>query len=362
MGEHSSGRPERRNDMGEFARRVWIAVLIVAAVSGGVLLLWLAYKVAFLFFTAVLLAIFLRTLTDWVRRLTGLGDGWSLAIVIVVLFGLMFGLGWLMARPVSQEVEQLRQELPQAVTRLEAQLEHYSWGKGLVEKLQRPMGLVSQAGNLLNQAVNVFSVTIESVIYIWVVAFCGFFLATDSGLYSEGFLILFPVPRRPRGRVVLREIGVQLQHWLLGQIVSMTIIGFFTWLGLHLLGVPASAVLGILAGILDFVPVAGPWVAGVISCVVALLRSPQHALYVACLFIALHLFEGHVLIPLVQKRATRLPPVLTILAMVLFSELFGFLGLLLATPLLAFIMISTKALYVEDVLEDDPGPMPAKPL
>ncbi len=78
----------------------------------------------------------------------------------------------------------------------------------------------------------------------------------------------------------------------------------------------------------------------------------MHAVYVAILFVSLHLFEGHILIPQVQKKATSLPPVLTVLAMVLFGMLFGFLGLFLATPLLAFILIATKALYVEDVLED----------
>ncbi len=354
-------QPGSRRDLGEFARRTWIAVLIVTAVGGAILLLWLAFKVFFLLFTAILLAIFLRTLTKWVSRLLHLGAGWSLAIVLVVLLGLCFGLGWLLAAPVAQEVDQLKQQLPQGVARLETQLQHYSWGRAIAEKLQRPMGPLSQLGNLFHRAYALFSVTIRGIVYLLVVLFCGFYLAIDPEYYAEGFLRLFPIPRRIRGRVVLNEIGTELQHWLLGQVISMTIIGFLTWLGLHFLDIPGSAVLGILAGMLDFVPVVGPWVAGIISCVMALLRSPAHALYVACLFIGLHLFEGHVLIPLVQKHATRLPPVLTILAMILFSQLFGFLGLLLATPLLAFIMISSKALYVEDVLEDNPGSASADP-
>jgi predicted PurR-regulated permease PerM len=338
----------------EFAKRAFTATLIVTGVAGAILLLWIANHVALLLFAAVLVGIFLRTLAAWVGRFTHLGEGWSLFTVILGLLCLFVGAIWLVAAPISTQVSQLSDELPKAIKQLERQLERHQWGEAIVQELQNPNGVLSRAGGAIKQLGAVFSLSVQGIVDFLVILFSGFYLAAQPDLYREGFLRLVPFAKRPRARVVLDEICRDLRNWLLGQLVAMAAIGLLTWIGLLLLGIPASGVLGLLAGALDFVPVVGPWVTGLLSCAIALLKSPAHAGYVAMLFIGLHLIEIHLLIPLIQKRAARLPPVLAIISMVLFYTLFGFFGLFLATPLLALTLITTRALYVEDVIERPP--------
>jgi len=132
----------------------------------------------------------------------------------------------------------------------------------------------------------------------------------------------------------------------------MLINGSLTTAGLWLLGVPLAVSLGMLAGLLNFVPNFGPWIAAIPAVLIGFLQGPQQALNVALLYLVLQTIDGYVLTPLIDRRSVELPPVLTITAQVLLGLAFGFIGLLLASPLAAVVMILVKMVYVEDVLGD----------
>jgi len=183
-----------------------------------------------------------------------------------------------------------------------------------------------------------------------VVVFLGLYLAFQPGLYTRGIVRLFPKAKRPRMAEVLAETGETLQRWLVGRAILMVANGALTALGLWLLGIPMPFTLGLLAGLLNFVPNIGPILAGVPAVLIAWTQG--QALAVFGLYFVLQMADGYIFTPLVQQRTVSLAPALTILAQVLFGVLAGSLGLLLATPLTAAALVLVRRLYLEDVLGD----------
>jgi predicted PurR-regulated permease PerM len=160
-------------------------------------------------------------------------------------------------------------------------------------------------------------------------------------------------------REVLYEIGNVLRRWLIGQSLLAACVALLTVAGLLFLGAPFPFALAILAGLMEFVPYIGPFLAAVPAILVAFAEGPQLALYVAALFVAIQLVESYVLAPLVQHRAVHLPPAAILFAQVLMGAIVGALGVAVATPLAAAVMVAVSMLYVEDAL-GDPNARPSR--
>jgi predicted PurR-regulated permease PerM len=164
---------------------------------------------------------------------------------------------------------------------------------------------------------------------------------------------LFPHEARPRAQEVLSETAVMLRRWLLAQFISMVLVGVLTAVVLLLLGVKAALALGIIAGILEFIPIAGPVIASVPGIAMGFLDGPEKAVYVALAYVVIQQAEANLLYPLLMKKGLELPPVLTIFTQGVMSIVFGFLGLLVAVPMLAAVIVPVKMLYVRDVVGDE---------
>lgn len=324
-----------------------MATLLVVALA---LAAWQLSFVLLLGFGGLLLAVLLRRAAVIVARHTPLPTGAALAVVILGLAGVAALFGLLIGTRIMTQVEELLRSLPEAVAQIEAALRARSWGNFLLEAM--PSAEDRPAWNVMGALGGTVSTAVGVVGNLVVVLTVAVFLAVDPGLYRRGLLHLVPQDRRGRAGEVLDSTGEALWRWLMGQLVAMSVVALLTGAGLWLLGIPFALTLGLSAGILDFIPYIGPILAAIPAVLVALTQSPVDAAYTVLLFVVIQQVEGNILMPLIQKRATDLPPVLTILSVVGFGVLFGLLGVLFATPLLVVLVVVVRMLYVEDVLGD----------
>lgn len=335
-----------------FATRVFLVVNIVLSVALLLALLYVTRRIWLLVFTGLLLSVFLRGLSDWLTAKTSLPAPWALATVVVGIAGLLALGGWLLAAPVSEQFEQLSRQLPRAIDQVRQELEKFEWLNFLTGSEAASQQVAGTGGKVISKVAQFFTSTVHVIVDVVLVLFVSIYLALAPEVYLEGFVRLFPQRKRERVLQICAELARVLRAWLVGQIVSMTVVGILIGIGLKLAGVPVPLALGFLAGLLDFIPFIGPVLAALPAVLLAFVSSPIQAVYVVVVFVAVNAIEGHLLIPVVQRYAVSLPPALTVVGLVLMGQLFGFLGLLLATPLAATLMVLVKKVYVEGVLGD----------
>lgn len=323
---------------------VTFAVLLAA-------LLWTATEVFLLIFAGILLACFLRGLGDLISRCTRLSPSWSLLIVVVGLLAVVGSAVWFFAPHAAAQVEDLSRGLRNSVTQLQVELRKYSWGQDLLEQAPGMMEL-AQRVNLVARVTGVFSSTVSLLANFVLVAFIGLYLAVAPEVYTSGVVRLFSEGWQPRIARLLQTLGRTLRRWLAGRAFLMLVNGALTMLGLWLLGIPMPITLGVLAGLLNFVPNIGPIVAGVPAVLIGWTVGPLPTLYVFLLYLALQSADGYIFTPLVQQRTVALAPALTISAQLLFGVLAGGMGLLLATPLLAAAVVIVRQLYLGETSDD----------
>lgn len=210
--------------------------------------------------------------------------------------------------------------------------------------------LLPDPSALFGHAFTAFNVASGVLGNIVLIAFIALFTAANPGLYRRGILSLLPHHRRQRVGEVLDEMAEALRWWLMGQGVAVVIIAVSTWIGLALIGMPGALLLGLQAGLVNFIPYLGPVIGAVPIVLAAMAQGTAMVLWALGVHVLIQTIEGYMLAPLIQRRAVDLPPVLTLAAVMLFGALFGGLGIALATPLVALIKVATERLYIEDRL------------
>ena len=184
------------------------------------------------------------------------------------------------------------------------------------------------------------------------ITFLAVYIGAEPTVYRAWLMHLFPHKARARADEVLSAMAVALRKWLVTQLIAMATIGTVSTVALLILKVKAAVALGILAGLFEFIPTIGPIISAVPAVAMGFLDSPEKALTVLLVYVAIQFLENHILIPLLMRGGVDIPPALTVVTQALMALIFGFIGLMVAVPLLAAVMVPVKMLYVEGVVGD----------
>lgn len=381
-------RERRKHEVGWRSRDILRAAALVAAVFVALRLLWFANQLVLVAFIGLLFGLAISAGVDRLERFR-IPRGLGAAIVVLTFFALLYAIGALLAPTIAEQSDVLKAKLPEAIGRVEGWLQQGRNGglfrpiTGGASNTVPPQGAQQQPTanqprtitpsdtipeaptSPLQQEISkqlqgatrylfpFLTSTLAVLAALLVILFVAIYVAAEPDLYHRGLMHLFPHRMRPLAGEVLSRIATSLRRWLITQLIAMLVIGTVTTVVLLILRVKAPFALGVIAGFLEFIPTIGPILSAVPAVAMGFLDSPEKALYVVVAYIAIQQLEGHLLIPLLMKGGVDLPPVLTILSQALMALLFGFLGLMVAVPMLAAAMVPIKMLYVERVVGDD---------
>ncbi|MDZ4767125.1 MAG: AI-2E family transporter [Chloroflexota bacterium] len=345
---------------GSTTRWVLTAVLIIALLVGawivrGILLLTLG--------SVILVVLFTMPIRFLVRR----GVGRRLATLISIAFIIVsVTLLLLAALPtLVQEFNTLATVIiPQGI---EALIERWSSGEiqqqfpflaGIttedIESTVAALGrqLTSAIPQLGVQVLPVLGGVADTFLSILIVIFLSVYFLADPRMHQEGIVKLFPLGYRYRVREIIVRLDMTLRGWLRATIISMAFVLVGTWLGMTLLGIRQAAALGVLSGMLSFIPNFGPIIALVPSVAVAIVQTPENIGWVVVIIYGVSFVQSQVVTPLLVQESIQLPPVLVLLGQIIAGAFLGFLGIMLSVPITALIMVLVQEIYVKDMLGD----------
>ncbi|HEX2081491.1 MAG TPA: AI-2E family transporter [Longimicrobium sp.] len=335
---------------------------VLTAAVFAVLLLLFMYSVAevlLLLFMATLFSLYLGGIIDFLQHRYRVPRIWGLVAALVLTALLVTAVGWLVLPPVARQTQALITALPAQIQVWMASLRELTERYPVLQSVLRPERLAEQLSGLAQNAGSyvaglfpfVFD-TLHFFINLISVLVMGIYMALRPEVYRDGLVSLAPPVHRELVRDILADLGRSIRAWIGGQMLAMVFLGVLTWIGLELLDVPFSMAFGVFTGVAVMVPFFGTLTSTLLPALFVLPTGGiVQSLLVALLGVVIHAVEANIVHPLIMERRVHLPPVLSILSVLIMADLLGPIGLLVAVPVLASVMVITKRIYVHRLLE-----------
>ena len=201
----------------------------------------------------------------------------------------------------------------------------------------------------------------DTILSLLIVIFLSVYFLANPKMHQEGVVVLFPPGYRYRVREIIARLDLTLRGWLRATIISMAFVLVGTWFGMTLLGIREAAALGVLTGLLSFIPNFGPIFALIPSVAVGLVQTPQDIGWIIFIIYGVSFVQSQVVTPLLVQESIQLPPVLVLMGQIIAGAFLGFIGIMLAVPITAILMVLVQEVYVKDILGDNKSASEAAP-
>lgn len=332
-----------------YIEKVWHTVAIVALLVTVILIARVAFNVLLMVLAGSLIATYFHGLGDIIQRRTRMRRKFAMIISILGSFALLAVLLWFMGTKIQSQVTELSHKLPATVANVKASLNKTPTGQKILENF-------SDDGpqKMMTTAQSFFTTSFGVIGDLYIILFLGIFLTANPSLYKNGILMLVPHQKREMGTHIINRISLSLKGWLKGMLTSMVLIAFLLTIAFTIVGLPVALVLALITGLLELIPNLGSLIAMIPGVLLAFTISTKTAIIVALIYIACQTIVANIVTPLIQRKMINLPPALTLISQLIMGTLSGALGIILAVPLLAILIILVEELYVKKINEDIP--------
>jgi predicted PurR-regulated permease PerM len=359
-----------RNDL---AWAISIGGIGVVGFAALLLFTWYFAATLFLIFAGMLLGVALNAMTNMLGRVVRLPHSLRLTIVCLVLAGLLSGVVFLGGATIAQQATALSGTIKSQLVNVKAFLERNGIDTSYFElgnagaptdssttatpaapthNLPSAGTIASSGGAIVSQTLKLLLGTVSAVGNFFIVLFLGLTFAAQPGVYRAGLLFMTPVRHRARATVIVDRIGDTLERWLIAQIITMFVVFLVTWIGLAIIGIQSSFILGIQAGLLAFIPTVGALIGGLIVVLASLASGWVAAASAFALFMGVHALESYILTPIIQRHALDIPPATLFAFQILLGVVFGIWGLALALPLMAIVKVMIDHFKADEIAVD----------
>ena len=322
---------------------VWLGM------AGAIALVVLLIQPLLIIFAALVFAALLDGGVRLLGRVLPIGRSWRLLIVCLLTIAFLLGTFYLAGVQITAQAQQLRSTVEVQVLRVSGWLS----AQGLMPGASDLSGVAKQAMSSLGRVTSWLGTAAGALTSGFMIVVLGLFIAIDPHGYERGLQWMVPERHRVEFAVTLKRMAQTLRRLLAGRLLGMAFEGVLTAIALWIAGVPMAMILGILTGLLAFIPNIGAFISGALMVAVGFSAGVHTGVLAIVVYVVVQTFDGYVVIPMVAKRTVDLPPALTLGAQILASALFGIMGLALADPMTAILKAAMERR--SENVEDSPA-------